>query len=100
MASYNFFVSPIGQRMVSKTNQHHNVIACSSRSTTKEQNTFKFKNLMDTFCVDMQRAQGGVLNVGVLKPMNVGGPIRLENVENVAVRVENVGGAYGSFCYI
>lgn len=49
--------------------------------------TFGFKNLMETFTVDVQRAENRPLNVPLIAPFTIASS-RLEKVENVAIRVE------------
>lgn len=54
----------------------------------------RFKNLMETFTVDVQRAESRPLNVPLIAPFTIA-TSRLERVENVAVRVELGNGCVG-----
>ncbi|XP_059642266.1 L-Ala-D/L-amino acid epimerase isoform X2 [Cornus florida] len=56
--------------------------------------TFGFKNLMETFTVDVQRAEGRPLNVPLIAPFTIASS-RLEKVENVAIRIELSNGCVG-----
>ena len=56
--------------------------------------TFGFKNLMETFAVDVQRAEGRPLNVPLIAPFTIASS-RLERVENVAIRIELKNGCVG-----
>nr|KAJ0193356.1 hypothetical protein LSAT_V11C800446250 [Lactuca sativa] len=53
-----------------------------------------FKNLMESFTVDIHRAEGRQLNVPLIAPFTIA-TSRLEGVENVAVRVELNNGCVG-----
>ncbi|KAL7099100.1 hypothetical protein ACP275_09G060900 [Erythranthe tilingii] len=53
-----------------------------------------FKNLMETFAVDVQRAEGRPLNVPLKSPFTIASS-RLEGVENVAIRIELSNGCVG-----
>ncbi|XP_011072912.1 L-Ala-D/L-amino acid epimerase isoform X1 [Sesamum indicum] len=53
-----------------------------------------FKNLMETFRVDVQRAEGRPLNVPLIAPFTIASS-RLDRVENVAIRVELTNGCVG-----
>ncbi|XLU30639.1 hypothetical protein S245_066705, partial [Arachis hypogaea] len=56
--------------------------------------TFGFKNLMETFTVDVYRAENRPLNVPLIAPFTIASS-RLEMVENVAVRIELSNGSVG-----
>ncbi|WKA08086.1 hypothetical protein VitviT2T_025837 [Vitis vinifera] len=56
--------------------------------------TFGFKNLIETFTVDVQRAEGRPLNVPLIAPFTIASS-RLERVENVAIRIELKNGCVG-----
>lgn len=56
--------------------------------------TFGFKDLMETFTVDVHRAEGRALNVPLIAPFTIASS-RLEKVENVGVRVELSNGCVG-----
>uniref|UniRef100_A0A5B6YM84 Dipeptide epimerase n=2 Tax=Davidia involucrata TaxID=16924 RepID=A0A5B6YM84_DAVIN len=56
--------------------------------------SFGFKNLMETFTVDVQRAEGRPLNVPLIAPFTIASS-RLEKVENVAIRIELSNGCVG-----
>lgn len=56
--------------------------------------SFGFKNLIDTFTVDVQRAENRPLNVPLIAPFTIASS-RLEKVENVAIRVELRNGSVG-----
>ncbi|KAH7533934.1 L-Ala-D/L-amino acid epimerase isoform X1 [Ziziphus jujuba] len=70
-----------------------NLMAVSEVSTD-ETTSFGFKNLTQTFWVDVQRAQEKPLNVKLGEPINIGSS-RIEMVENVAIRVELSNGCVG-----
>ncbi|KAK4395780.1 L-Ala-D/L-amino acid epimerase [Sesamum angolense] len=53
-----------------------------------------FKNLLETFRVDVQRAEGRPLNVPLIAPFTIASS-RLDRVENVAIRVELANGCVG-----
>ncbi|PSR89059.1 L-Ala-D/L-amino acid epimerase, partial [Actinidia chinensis var. chinensis] len=53
-----------------------------------------FGNLMETFTVDVQRAEGRALNVPLIAPFTIASS-RLERVENVAIRIELGNGCVG-----
>lgn len=56
--------------------------------------SFGFVNLVDTFTVDVQRAENRPLNVALIAPFTIASS-RLEQVENVAIRVELRNGSVG-----
>ncbi|KAM7475345.1 hypothetical protein LguiB_022588 [Lonicera macranthoides] len=56
--------------------------------------TFGFKDLMETFMVNVHRAEGRALNVPLIAPFTIASS-RLEKVENVGVRVELSNGCVG-----
>ncbi|KAE9584409.1 putative enolase domain-containing protein [Lupinus albus] len=56
--------------------------------------TFGFKNLMETFTVDVNKAENRPLNVPLIAPFTIASS-RLEKVENVAIRVELSNGCVG-----
>jgi hypothetical protein len=55
---------------------------------------FGFRDLMETFTVDVNRAEGRALNVPLISPFTIA-TSRLEKVENVAIRVELSNGCVG-----
>lgn len=55
---------------------------------------FGFKNLMETFSVNIQRAEGRKLNVPLIAPFTIASS-RLDSVENVAIRIELSDGSVG-----
>ncbi|KAL2465142.1 Cytochrome [Abeliophyllum distichum] len=55
---------------------------------------FGFQNLMETFTVDVHRAEGRPLNVHLIAPFTIASS-RLDKVENVAIRVELINGCVG-----
>lgn len=63
-------------------------------SSTAEKTTFGFKNLTETFWLDVQRAEGRPLTVKLNAPLTIGSSM-LENLENVAIRVELSNGCVG-----
>ncbi|XP_002528080.2 L-Ala-D/L-amino acid epimerase [Ricinus communis] len=67
-------------------------VSTSSRSS--ERTNFGFKNLAETFWVDVQRAEGRPLNLELIAPLSVGSK-SVEEVENVAIRVELTNGCVG-----
>ncbi|XP_019460095.1 PREDICTED: L-Ala-D/L-amino acid epimerase isoform X2 [Lupinus angustifolius] len=56
--------------------------------------TFGFKNLMETFTVDVHKAENRPLNVPLIAPFTIASS-RLDKVENVAIRVELSNGCVG-----
>ncbi|KAH7852205.1 hypothetical protein Vadar_021787 [Vaccinium darrowii] len=56
--------------------------------------SFGFKNLTETFTVDVQRAEGRPLNVPLIAPFTIASS-RLDKVENVAIRIELSNGCAG-----
>ncbi|KAF8399074.1 hypothetical protein HHK36_014940 [Tetracentron sinense] len=62
--------------------------------STAKKTGFGFKNLMETFSVDVQRAEGRPLDVSLLAPFTIASS-RLDKVENVAIRVELSNGCVG-----
>ncbi|XP_065857876.1 L-Ala-D/L-amino acid epimerase-like isoform X2 [Euphorbia lathyris] len=70
------------------------MVVCSlttviSNESESKRRGFGFKNLAETFWVDVQRAEGRALNVEV----NAG--VGIEKLENVAIRVELMNGCVG-----
>ncbi|CAN0921128.1 L-Ala-D/L-amino acid epimerase [Linum grandiflorum] len=55
---------------------------------------FGFKNLAETFTVDVQRAESRPLNVPLIAPFTIA-TSRLDRVENVAIRIELSNGCVG-----
>lgn len=55
---------------------------------------FGFNNLMETFTVDVHRAEGRPLNVPLIAPFTIASS-RLDKVENVAIRIELNKGCVG-----
>ncbi|KAK9091778.1 hypothetical protein Sjap_024955 [Stephania japonica] len=55
---------------------------------------FGLKSLMDTFVVDVQRAEGRALDVPLIAPFTIASS-RLDKVENVAIRVQLSNGCVG-----
>lgn len=53
-----------------------------------------FKNLIETFTVNVQKAEGRELNVPLIAPFTIA-TSRLEKVENVAIRIELSNGCVG-----
>ncbi|KAL5743364.1 hypothetical protein ACOSP7_026212 [Xanthoceras sorbifolium] len=101
-----YLVSPCVQRVSKNMHRRQYIVkfcvSCKlmaeSRgvSTTTERTGFGFKNLTETFWVDVQRAEGGPLNVALSAPLSVGPSSTLEEkLENVAVRVELSNGCVG-----
>ncbi|CAL2262305.1 unnamed protein product [Prunus armeniaca] len=56
--------------------------------------TFGFNNLLETFTVNVQRAENRPLNVPLIAPFTIA-TSRLDKVENVAIRVELSNGCVG-----
>lgn len=56
--------------------------------------SFSFKNLTQTFTVDVQRAENRPLNVPLIAPFTIA-TSRLDQVENVAIRIELSNGCVG-----
>ncbi|XP_022766083.1 L-Ala-D/L-amino acid epimerase isoform X2 [Durio zibethinus] len=55
---------------------------------------FGFKNLMETFTMEVQKAENRPLNVPLIAPFTIASS-RLEKVENVAIRIELKNGCVG-----
>ncbi|XP_022759949.1 L-Ala-D/L-amino acid epimerase-like [Durio zibethinus] len=68
--------------------------AAVAESTERNRTGFGLKNLTEIFWVDVHRAEGRPLNVRLDEPLTIGSS-RLEEVENVAVRVELSNGCVG-----
>ncbi|KAG5057933.1 hypothetical protein JHK86_012929 [Glycine max] len=66
----------------------------ASATPTAAAITFGFKNLLETFTVDVHRAENRPLNVPLIAPFTIA-TSRLDKVENVAIRVELSNGAVG-----
>ncbi|XP_058228094.1 L-Ala-D/L-amino acid epimerase [Rhododendron vialii] len=65
-----------------------------SQPTATTTTSFGFRNLMETFTVDVQRAEGRPLNVPLIAPFTIASS-RLDRVENVAIRIELSNGCAG-----
>lgn len=95
----HFFFSPCVSRSMHGTQNVikfcvSNVMAESTTVSTSERTSLGFKNLTETFWVDVQRAEGRELNVALSAPLSLG-LTSVENVENVAIRVELSNGCVG-----
>ncbi|KAM5570520.1 L-Ala-D/L-amino acid epimerase [Rosa sericea] len=66
----------------------------SPRMALATPTTFGFSNLLETFTVNVQRAENRPLNVPLIAPFTIA-TSRLERVENVAIRVELRNGCVG-----
>ncbi|XP_020222886.1 L-Ala-D/L-amino acid epimerase isoform X3 [Cajanus cajan] len=66
----------------------------ASATPTAAPITFGFRNLLETFTVDVHRAENRPLNVPLIAPFTIA-TSRLDKVENVAIRVELSNGAVG-----
>ncbi|XP_057417343.1 L-Ala-D/L-amino acid epimerase isoform X3 [Lotus japonicus] len=66
----------------------------ATTSSTAQPIVFGFKTLMETFTVDVHRAENRPLNVPLIAPFTIASS-RLDKVENVAIRVELKNGAVG-----
>lgn len=66
----------------------------ASATPTAAPITFGFKNLLETFTVDVHRAENRPLNVPLIAPFTIA-TSRLAKVENVAIRVELSNGSVG-----
>lgn len=66
--------------------------AAATRPTTPT--SFGFENLMDTFTVNIHRAEGRPLNVPLISPFTIA-TSRLVSVENVGIRIELTNGCVG-----
>ncbi|WCJ25324.1 L-Ala-D/L-amino acid epimerase [Euphorbia peplus] len=103
-----FYSSCNAERALVQNGRHKMVVKASSRGSglmtesevniksrgESERRSFGFKNLAETFWVDVQRAEGRALNVEV----NAGAKIEtvnVEKVENVAIRLELMNGCVG-----
>lgn len=69
------------------------VMATSAASAAKPI-AYGFKTLLETFTVDVHRAENRPLNVPLISPFTIASS-KLEKVENVAIRVELSNGAVG-----
>lgn len=95
----NFFFSPCISRSMHRSQNVikfcvSNVMAEPTTVRTSERTSLGFKNLTETFWVDVQRAEGRELNVALSAPLSLG-LTSVENVENVAIRVELSNGCVG-----
>ncbi|KAL4331543.1 hypothetical protein HN51_038321 [Arachis hypogaea] len=70
------------------------MVSSSAPATAAAPITFGFKNLMETFTVDVHRAENRPLNVPLIAPFTIASS-RLEMVENVALRIELSNGSVG-----
>ncbi|XP_042492858.1 L-Ala-D/L-amino acid epimerase-like [Macadamia integrifolia] len=68
--------------------------APTTTTTTTKTTIFGFNNLIETFTVDVHRAEGRPLNVPLIAPFTIANS-RLDKVENVAIRVELNNGCAG-----
>ncbi|KDP32976.1 hypothetical protein JCGZ_13007 [Jatropha curcas] len=82
-------------RVIASSSGSNLMTQSSSVSSTAERTNFGFKNLTETFWVDVQRAEGRPLNVQINAPLSIGTALSLEKVENVAIRVELSNGCVG-----
>ncbi|KAG9450521.1 hypothetical protein H6P81_010486 [Aristolochia fimbriata] len=98
MASLGFLLSAptaLPQLARSKSNSAGTTVRCGVRSKgISTATSFGFRSLTETFTVDVQRAEGRPLNVPLLAPFTIASS-RLEQVENVAIRVELRNGSVG-----
>lgn len=85
---------PISKICVVHCSNGSKLVTESTASSTSERTSFGFKNLTETFWVDVQRAEGRPLNVQLNAPLILGSP-NLEKVENVAIRIELSNGCVG-----
>ncbi|GAV81341.1 MR_MLE domain-containing protein/MR_MLE_N domain-containing protein/MR_MLE_C domain-containing protein, partial [Cephalotus follicularis] len=69
-------------------------MAATVQATISTSTNFGFKNLMETFKVDVQRAENRALNVPLIAPFTIA-TSRLDKVENVAIRIELTNGCVG-----
>ncbi|WJX52903.1 hypothetical protein P8452_38964 [Trifolium repens] len=69
-------------------------IMASSATSTAKPIAYGFKTLLETFTVDVHRAENRPLNVPLIAPFTIASS-KLEKVENVAIRVELSNGAVG-----
>ncbi|XVF20743.1 hypothetical protein REPUB_Repub12eG0029300 [Reevesia pubescens] len=68
--------------------------AAVSESTERHRTIFGLKNLAEIFWVDVHHAEGRPLNVRLDEPLTIASS-RLEEIENVAIRVELSNGCVG-----
>lgn len=66
----------------------------ASTTSTAKPIAYGFKTLLETFTVDVHRAENRPLNVPLIAPFTIASS-RLDKVENVAIRVELSNGAVG-----
>jgi len=85
-----------------KKSTHFSTIMASSTTSTAKPFAYGFKTLLETFTVDVHRAENRPLNVPLTVPFTVASS-KLDKVENVAIRVELSNGAIGwgeASCYM
>ncbi|XP_071716946.1 L-Ala-D/L-amino acid epimerase-like isoform X2 [Rutidosis leptorrhynchoides] len=100
MGSVNF--SPFPPNNLHQFQSSGRVMMMANSVTTSDTTTaaacvkssLSFKNLMETFTVDIHRAEGRQLNVPLIAPFTIA-TSRLNGVENVAIRVELSNGCCG-----
>ncbi|OMP04714.1 Mandelate racemase/muconate lactonizing enzyme [Corchorus olitorius] len=68
--------------------------AVSNKSSESERRSFGFKNLTETFWVDVHTAEGRPLSVRLKEPLTIA-TSELEKLENVVIRVELSNGCVG-----
>ncbi|CAN1848666.1 L-Ala-D/L-amino acid epimerase [Linum perenne] len=71
-----------------------NLQATAAASAPEKASGFGFRNLAETFTVDVQRAESRPLNVPLIAPFTIA-TSRLDRVENVAIRIELSNGCVG-----
>lgn len=69
-------------------------MAAAAAAPVEARTSFGFNNLMETFTVNVQRAENRPLNVPLVAPFTIASS-RLEMVENVAIRIELSNGCVG-----
>ncbi|KAI3795142.1 hypothetical protein L1987_37790 [Smallanthus sonchifolius] len=82
---YGFdWVCAVSPKTLQETRRHYDAYPTAA---SKSKSNLGFKNLMESFTVDIHRAEGRQLNVPLIAPFTIA-TSKLEGVENVAIRVE------------
>ncbi|KAG9144408.1 hypothetical protein Leryth_017541 [Lithospermum erythrorhizon] len=69
-------------------------MAAAAEAQKTDPRTFGIKNLMETYSIEVHRAESRPLNVPLIAPFTIASS-RLEHVENVAIRIELSNGCVG-----
>ncbi|GLT28881.1 hypothetical protein SLA2020_037840 [Shorea laevis] len=85
---------PISKFCVTASCNGSRELTAEPEVSTTERENFRFKNLTETFWVDVHRAEGRPLRVRLTAPLTISS-LRFEEVENVAIRFELSNGCVG-----